>query len=71
MKKLIINADDFGYSRGVNYGIIDAYKLGILTSATFMTNMPGARHSGPAGSRIARTWDRRTFGADLRKAAFV
>ncbi|MCY8265542.1 chitin disaccharide deacetylase [Bacillus haynesii] len=45
MKKLIINADDFGYSRGVNYGIIDAYKLGILTSATFMTNMPGSGHA--------------------------
>ncbi|SFG41322.1 hypothetical protein SAMN05216353_1417 [Halobacillus alkaliphilus] len=42
MKKLIINADDFGYSRGVNYGIIDSYQKGILTSATFMTNMPGA-----------------------------
>ncbi|QHZ48785.1 chitin disaccharide deacetylase [Bacillus sp. NSP9.1] len=50
MKKLIINADDFGYSRGVNYGIIDAHKLGILTSATLMTNMPGAGHA----ARLAR-----------------
>lgn len=45
MKKLIINADDFGYSRGVNYGIIDAHNLGILTSATLMANMPGAEHA--------------------------
>ncbi|MFT0802727.1 chitin disaccharide deacetylase [Bacillus swezeyi] len=50
MKKLIINADDFGYSRGVNYGIIDAHQLGILTSATFMANMPGAGHA----ARLAR-----------------
>ncbi|MDA7026374.1 chitin disaccharide deacetylase [Bacillus sp. CLL-7-23] len=45
MKKLIINADDFGFSRGVNYGIIDAYQLGILTSTTLMTNMPDADHA--------------------------
>ncbi|MEG6573839.1 chitin disaccharide deacetylase [Caldibacillus debilis] len=45
MKKLIINADDFGYSRSVNYGIIDAHQLGILTSTTLMTNMPGAGHA--------------------------
>lgn len=45
MKKLIINADDFGYSRGINYGIIDAHQLGVLTSTTFMANMPGAEHA--------------------------
>ncbi|WP_342753315.1 chitin disaccharide deacetylase [Shouchella clausii] len=45
MKKLIINADDFGYSRGVNFGIVDAHRLGILTSTTLMTNMPGADHA--------------------------
>ncbi|KHE68220.1 chitin disaccharide deacetylase [Halobacillus sp. BBL2006] len=45
MKKLIINADDFGYSRGVNYGIIDSHQQGVLTSTTFMTNMPGAEHA--------------------------
>lgn len=41
MGKLIINSDDFGYSNGVNYGIIDAYRNGILTSTTLMANMPG------------------------------
>ncbi|WP_082232413.1 chitin disaccharide deacetylase [Halobacillus massiliensis] len=45
MKKLIINADDFGYSRGVNYGIIDSHRNGVLTSTTFMTNMPGRDHA--------------------------
>lgn len=45
MKKLIINADDFGYSSGVNAGIIKSYKEGILTSATLMANMPGAREA--------------------------
>jgi chitin disaccharide deacetylase len=38
MKALIINADDFGYTRGVNEGIIRAHRDGILTSATLMAN---------------------------------
>lgn len=44
MTKLIINADDFGYSRGVNYGIRDAHINGVLTSTTMMANMPGFEH---------------------------
>lgn len=45
MKKLIINADDFGYSRGINYGIIESHARGILTSTTLMANMPGFEHA--------------------------
>ncbi|WP_042456964.1 chitin disaccharide deacetylase [Neobacillus dielmonensis] len=45
MIKLIVNADDFGYSRGVNYGIIDAHKYGIVNSTTMMMNMPDADHA--------------------------
>jgi chitin disaccharide deacetylase len=40
-----VNADDFGYSRGVNYGIIDAHKYGIVNSTTMMMNMPGVSHA--------------------------
>ncbi len=36
MKKLILNADDFGLTRGVNEGIIRTHREGILTSATLM-----------------------------------
>jgi len=42
MTKLIINADDFGYSTGVNLGILEAYKNGVASSTTMMVNMPGA-----------------------------
>jgi hypothetical protein len=42
---LIINADDFGYSRAVNFGIIDSYKMGVLSSTTLMANMPGFNHA--------------------------
>ena len=38
MKQLIVNADDFGYTCGVNRGIVDAYRTGILTSASLMAN---------------------------------
>ena len=38
MKRLIVNADDFGFTRGVNQGIVRAFKEGIVTSATIMAN---------------------------------
>ncbi len=38
MKRLIVNADDWGLTKGVNRGIRDAYGSGIVTSATLMAN---------------------------------
>jgi predicted glycoside hydrolase/deacetylase ChbG (UPF0249 family) len=38
---LIVNADDFGQSSGVNRGIIKAYRCGIVTSASLMVRWPG------------------------------
>jgi chitin disaccharide deacetylase len=34
---LIVNADDFGQSPGINRGIIEAHERGIVTSASLMT----------------------------------
>ncbi|MDB8805453.1 MULTISPECIES: chitin disaccharide deacetylase [Romboutsia] len=45
MTKLIVNADDFGYCKAVNYGIISAYKEGVVKSTTVMANMPGFEHA--------------------------
>ncbi|MCM2534381.1 chitin disaccharide deacetylase [Neobacillus pocheonensis] len=45
MIKLVVNADDFGYSRGVNFRIMDSHKRGIVNSATMMMNMPGTEHA--------------------------
>ena len=43
--KFIINADDFGRTRGINYGILEAMKYGIVNSTTIMMNMPYAMHA--------------------------
>ena len=38
MRRLIINADDFGLTSGVNRAIVEAQDHGIVTSATLMAN---------------------------------
>lgn len=37
-RTLHVNADDFGFTRDVNAGIVDAHQRGILTSTTLMAN---------------------------------
>ncbi|MGE5644884.1 MAG: ChbG/HpnK family deacetylase [Acidobacteriota bacterium] len=37
-KALITNADDFGFTRDVNAGIVEAHRNGILTATTLMAN---------------------------------
>ncbi len=36
MRKLVVNADDFGFTRDVNQGIVEAHRNGILTATTLM-----------------------------------
>jgi hopanoid biosynthesis associated protein HpnK len=38
LKKLIVNADDFGFTDGVNAGIVRAFQAGIVTSASIVAN---------------------------------
>ncbi len=42
MKRLIVNADDFGRSPGINRGILESHLRGIVTSTTVMVNFPDA-----------------------------
>jgi chitin disaccharide deacetylase len=38
LKQLIVNADDFGYTTGVNRAIVTAHRTGIVTSTSLMAN---------------------------------
>lgn len=50
MKRLIVNADDFGRAAGVNAGIFRAHRDGIVTAATLMVQAPASEEA----ARIAR-----------------
>jgi chitin disaccharide deacetylase len=41
-RALIVNADDFGRTRGVSGGIIEAHLHGLVTTTTALVNLPGA-----------------------------
>lgn len=42
-RRLIVNADDLGRTRGINAGVARAHAEGIVTSATLMVAYPAAR----------------------------
>ena len=55
MKKLIVNADDFGRTPGVNAGTLEAHTRGIVTSATVMVlEKSAARGIREAAERAPR-----------------
>lgn len=66
-RAVIINADDFGLSQGVNRGILEAFRHGVLTSTTAMVNMDSfgdaaeiARRNRdlPVGIHLTLLWGR-------------
>jgi chitin disaccharide deacetylase len=46
VRRLIVNADDFGLTAGVNRAIIEGNRSGIVTSATIMANAPAYAEAG-------------------------
>jgi len=50
LKRVIINADDYGWSPGITEGILQAHRRGILTSTTIAANLP---HAAEAAKRLA------------------
>ncbi len=61
MKFLITNADDFGFTRDVNEGIVHAHRHGILTAATLMATGEAFDHA----VQLARDNPRLDVGAHL------
>jgi hypothetical protein len=55
---LIVNADDFGADDAINRGVIEAHERGIVTSASFMVDMPGGR----SALRLAKEHPRLSLG---------
>ena len=61
MRRLIINADDFGLTSGVNRAIVEAHTQGIVTSATLMAN-GGAL---PEAAQLAQSVPRLSIGCHV------
>lgn len=59
--KLIVNADDYGLCKGVNLGIIEAHKNGIVTSTTLMITMNEVEH----GLNLAKNYPDLGIGLHL------
>jgi predicted glycoside hydrolase/deacetylase ChbG (UPF0249 family) len=51
MRLLIVNADDFGLSGGVNEGILAAHQSGIVTSTSLMVLAPAAAEAAQVAQR--------------------
>ncbi len=67
MKYLIVNADDFGLTDGVNRGIIRCFETGILTSASLMVRQAGAE----AAAHYAKAQPRLSVGLHLDLGEWV
>jgi len=61
LRNLIINADDLGWTEGVNRGIAEAHRNGIVTSASLLAN--GAAFA--SGVELARTMPALGVGVHL------
>lgn len=57
-KKLIIVADDFGFSEAYNYGVVKAYREGVVSALSLMSNMAAATHA-------VKLWKEQCPEADL------
>jgi len=60
-RALIVNADDFGQSAGVNQGVIKAHEHGIVTSASLMVRWPASAEA----AAYARTSTRLSVGLHI------
>jgi predicted glycoside hydrolase/deacetylase ChbG (UPF0249 family) len=61
VKNLIVNADDLGWTEGVNRGILDAFHGGIVTSTSLLAN--GAAFAN--GIKVAKSAPRLAVGVHL------
>ncbi len=65
MKRLIVNADDFGLTESINRGILAAHRDGILTSASLLANGSAFDHAIAS----SRPFPRLSLGVHLNLSA--
>jgi predicted glycoside hydrolase/deacetylase ChbG (UPF0249 family) len=53
-RRLIVNADDFGLTAGVDRGIARAAAAGAVTSVSVLANLADPRRSRPSRTRTRR-----------------
>jgi predicted glycoside hydrolase/deacetylase ChbG (UPF0249 family) len=53
VKRLIVNADDFGLTRGVNRAILECHQRGMVTSTTLMANSDEFEDAVDSAKRLA------------------
>jgi len=61
VRRLIVNADDFGYTSGVNRAIVEAHSHGVVTSSTLMANGPAFAEA----TLLARTVPKLSVGCHV------
>src|SRR5687767_4216043 len=61
IRYLIVNGDDFGLTDGVNRGILETHRRGVLTSTSLMVN----RRAAPAAAAAARELPSLSVGLHL------
>ena len=61
MRRLIVNADDFGFTSGVNRAIVEAHTRGVVTSSTLMANGPAFGEA----AQLAKTLPRLSIGCHV------
>ena len=61
MKRLIINADDLGFTSGVNRAIVQAHTRGVVTSSTLMARGPAFTEA----VELSKTFPRLSIGSHV------
>jgi predicted glycoside hydrolase/deacetylase ChbG (UPF0249 family) len=53
MRRLVLNADDFGYDPAVTLGIVEAMTRGVVSSTTMIVNSPYSAHAAERADGLA------------------
>jgi YdjC-like protein len=68
MKWLIVTGDDFGMTSGINRGIVDAHRDGILTSASVLVNRSASDEAAVVKAELPGFELRAASGAECGRA---